>query len=391
MTADAKLDLTAVLDGLGQGILIFSSDGRLVTENLAARSMLGTDLSLIKSRGWEAAAALFNSRQTNPDNMLDAVRDRALESPRPVRAAIYLSGEHVPCWVAAVQGQGGEVYTMITLDAPDWSIVSVLLENFRTEMRGAIDSTQGHIDLISQTIKHHKPEAGTEMLGRRITGFTRLISVHMYRVGRLMEMLERLEDIRTGRLRHLIRERRRKLILADFIEDFAEELDEIMLVDPETEAHDHRSRLQVDVPDNLAVLASSLYLTRILRDVLRNAIMYSIKASPIRIVAQVKNHNVQIDLIDEGYGIRDSERERVFDAFQRARQPQIIAEFGYGLSLYLCKHEVEAMNGRMWFEGEEGLGTTFSFQLPLWREDAEDSVESVSDSASESSSSTPAT
>ena len=73
-------------------------------------------------------------------------------------------------------------------------------------------------------------------------------------------------------------------------------------------------------------------------------------------------------VIDEGYGIRASDSERVFLPFTRSRQPQIMGEFGYGLSLYLCKNEVEAMNGRIWFESEEGTGTTFSIKLPGWRE-----------------------
>ena len=63
-----------------------------------------------------------------------------------------------------------------------------------------------------------------------------------------------------------------------------------------------------------------------------------------------------------------AESERVFLPFTRSRQPQMMGEFGYGLSLYLCKNEVEAMNGRIWFESEEGVGTTFSIKLPAWRE-----------------------
>ena len=53
-----------------------------------------------------------------------------------------------------------------------------------------------------------------------------------------------------------------------------------------------------------------------------------------------------------------------FAPFERARQPQIIAEFGYGLSLYLAKAEIEAMGGRIGFESQEGIGTAFSLQLP---------------------------
>jgi hypothetical protein len=121
------------------------------------------------------------------------------------------------------------------------------------------------------------------------------------------------------------------------------------------------------------VAASSEHLSLILRDLVRNAIMYSMKATPVKIVASAQQNTVQIDVIDEGYGVRAKEMDKVFQPFQRARQPQIIAEFGHGISLYLCKQEVEAMNGAMWFRTEEDVGSTFSFKLPAWRASASSS------------------
>lgn len=368
---DKNLELQVVLDGLGQGVLIFDDNNKLVLDNLAARTMLGTDINLIRNNGWEAAETLFNAQQTNPDQMVQS--HRALQSERPVRFYILRSGEHIPCWIAAVNTSDGKVYTMVTLDSPDWSALGVLISKFRTEMTDAVQSTQGHIDLIEQTIKHHKPEESVDILTKRITGFTRLVSIHMARVGRLMDMLERLEKIRTGEIKETAKSRRRKIDLENFMEDFLEELDEIRLVDPETDAHDHRSRITLNIMHGAAVSASSTYLTRILRDILRNAIMYSMKATPIKISVEIKGQNVQLDITDEGYGVRERERERVFQEFKRARQPQIISEFGYGLNLYLCKHEVEAMNGRLWFESTENVGTTFSLMLPAWRESSDSS------------------
>ncbi|MCU0496365.1 MAG: HAMP domain-containing histidine kinase [Anaerolineae bacterium] len=366
MPIDGKLDLQAVLDGLGEGVLLFTSDGKLITENLAARAILGTDLNVLREKGWPAATVLFNTKQTDPDQQIDAIRARAMQSERPLRFHIYRSGSYVPCWAAAVQGESGEVFTMITLETTDWSAMTGETDRFRAEMREAVEATQGHIDLINQSMKVIKKNESVETLSKRLGGFTRLISIHMHRVARFMEMFERLEDIRTGRLRETVKQRKRKLDLNNYFEDFLEELDEIMLVDPETDANDHRARITTTIPKNTIVNASSQYLTRILRDMLRNAIMYSMKASPIKINIQTKNQMVQIDLVDEGYGVRQKERERVFEPFARARQPQIMGEFGYGLSLYLCKHEVEAMNGRLWFDSEEGVGTTFSLTLPVW-------------------------
>ena len=374
MTSHRNLDLSAVLDGLSQGVLIFSSDGRLAHENLAARTILGKDLALIQKSGWEAASALFNARQADPEKLIEAVSERALQSDSPEHFYTFLNGEYIPCWAAAIQQESGEIFLMITLDLPDWSAITTLLDRFRSEMREAIMSTQGHIDIINQTIAHVDPEDDAAALSKRITGFTRLIAIHMDRVARLMEMLERLEAIRTGTIREETRNRRRRIDLTDFMEDFEEELDEISLIDLETEAGDHRSRLEVNIINEVYAAASPAHLTRILHDILRNAIMYSMKATPIKITVQAKNRSVQIDIADQGYGVRTSERERVFEAFARALQPQIIGEFGYGLSLYLCKHEVEAMNGRMWFESQENIGTTFSVMLPTWQDDSASSA-----------------
>lgn len=369
MTAHPQLDLQTTLDGLGQGVLIFGSDGRLLHDNLAARTFLGADLFRIREMGWDAMAALFDARQTDPEKMLNHYRQMASQSERPIRFSFLQGGQHVPCWASAVMTQEGQLCTMLTIDAPDWSAMKALMETFRRELIDAINSTRGHIDIIEKDIQNFSKSErkNVDQLTRRITGLTRLVSVHMVRVGRLMEMLERMEQIRTGTLRDVLQVNRRKIALDDFFEDFLEDLDQVVLVDPETDAQDHRARIRLDVPSKVAVSASRHHLTRILQDILRNAIMYSIKATPITISASVQDHAVQITVIDEGYGIREREKERVFEPFQRARQPQIFSEFGYGLALYLCKQEVEAMNGHLWFQSEENIGTQMSLTLPVWR------------------------
>ncbi len=368
MDFDKHLDGQAVVDGLGQGVLIFDNNGRLVLDNLTARTILGTDLKLIRSEGWTAASVLFNSGQHDPEATIDAARKRSLDSAKPVRFHTYRAGEYIPCWAAAVQGKNGDVYTMITMETPDWSIINDLIGKFRDEVAEAVESTDGHINLINQSIKRLSPGATVETLNKRISGFTKLISTHMYRVGHLMELLGRLQALRTGNLMGSVRASRRHIELEEFIEDFLEDLDDVTLIDPESEEQDYRGRLSANIAAGVEIAASPAHLTTILRDLVRNAIMYSIKATPVKIVASAQGNSVQIDIIDEGYGVRSKESDKVFQPFQRARQPQIIAEFGYGLSLYLCKHEVEAMNGGMWFKSEEGVGSTFSIKLPIWQE-----------------------
>lgn len=369
MVSVKGLDLQAILDGLGEGVLIFDAANRLVLDNVAARTIFGNDLKLMRAEGWSAAAVLFNTRLNKNERTVEQVRAEALTSARPIRFHIYRLGEYIPCWAAAVHGDNGEVFTMITVQMPDWTALIEITNRFLEETRDAVEATQGHAELISQSIKRMKQGETVEQLSKRVSGFTRLISTHMHRTALLLDFMERLGDVRTGKVREKVRESKRKIKLSDFVEDFLEELDTVKLVDPETDAQDFRGRIKASVPENLAAAASPFYLSRILRDILRNAIMYSMRATPITIRAQADDGSVLVSIVDEGYGIRASESERVWLPFQRSRQPQIMGEFGYGISLFLSKHEVEAMNGRIWFESDEGVGTTFTLKLPAWREE----------------------
>lgn len=370
-----NLDFRAVLDGLGQGVLIFDTADRLVLDNVAARTILGANLVLIRAEGWRAAAILLDAVHDDRPNA-DDLRAKALRQAEPVRFHTFLAGAYTPCWATAIYGPGGDIYTMITIEKPDWSALTELMSTFRAEARMSITSTRGHADLIKQVVSKRTSDTTAERLAQQVSGFADIMSIHMYRLELLMNLLHRLEEIRTGQLHDSIRTNRKPIRLAEFLEDLLEDLTESSLVEAPDPTVDYRDRIRLDVPDDMVVSASKQHLTAIFRDILRNSVMYSEPGTPItiRALASSKARSAQVDVRDEGYGVREKEISRVFTPFQRARQPQVLAEFGYGLSLYLGKTEIEAMGGRIWFTSEEGVGTTFSFKLLLWRTSEDDEL-----------------
>lgn len=364
-----SLDYRAILDGLGQGVLIFDNEDRLVLDNVAARMILGANLVLVRAEGWRAASMLLDAVHDDRPPA-DDIRAKALRQADPVRFHTFLAGAYTPCWATAIYGTGGAIYTMITLERPDWSALTELMSTFRSEARMSITSTRGHAELIQQVLNKKRDQiTNVDQLAKQVSGFADIMGVHMYRLELLMDLLHRLEVIRTGQLAGIIRSTRRPIELAGFVEDFLEDVTETPLVEDPDPDVDYRGRFKLEIPNDIKVSATKHHLTAAFRDLLRNSIMYSEPESPIiiRATPSSKMRSVQVDIIDQGYGIRAKETGRVFAPFQRARQPQIIAEFGYGLSLYLVKTEIEAMGGRIWFDSEEGVGTTFSFKLLLWR------------------------
>jgi signal transduction histidine kinase len=364
--ASAAYDAHQALDHLSTGVLIFNPANKLVYDNETARRILGANLVYVRSDGWTALATLIDSHAEEGSKANDLRHKAQRQAGQALRFGMLIGRAYVPCWLTNFPNDKGQMMTQITIDDPDWTPLTELMNTFRAEARAAINDTSGQAVFIRKLMKNPPASLSAVQLGERSMGMINLISTKMHRLQLLVDLLHRLEVIRTGQLNAQIEEGRRKIEIEDFIEDFLEELNENPLVDPGESTAEVHQRLQTDIEENLQVMAPKSYLRNILRDVLRNAFMYSEAPSPVKlkIFSASQGRHVQFDIVDQGCGIRTKESDRVFEPFLRARQPQVMREHGYGLSLYLAKAELEAMNGRIWHESEEGNGATFSFKLP---------------------------
>jgi two-component system sensor histidine kinase KdpD len=104
-------------------------------------------------------------------------------------------------------------------------------------------------------------------------------------------------------------------------------------------------------------------MTRVLANLIDNAVKYTPPMTPNEISAQVVGSEVQIQVADRGPGIPARELERVFEKFYRIRQPG--GAGGVGLGLAISAGIVELHGGRIWAENRDDGGTIITFALPL--------------------------
>ena len=121
----------------------------------------------------------------------------------------------------------------------------------------------------------------------------------------------------------------------------------------------------INIDDDLVVYGDRDMLETIIRNLLTNAIKYSNKGGKIIFSAQTDSSHAQISIADEGVGIPEEDKEKIFDPNLFFTTYGTGDEKGSGLGLLITKEFVDKHGGEISFESKEGKGSVFTFKVPL--------------------------
>ena len=128
--------------------------------------------------------------------------------------------------------------------------------------------------------------------------------------------------------------------------------------------------IEVDIGDDSTLVALTKALFRqILYNLMQNAIDASPPGKTVKVSATVSNEQLILKVSDQGSGIEDDIRDRIFEPFFTSWSGGPASGLGLGLSI--CKDIVDAMEGSISFESEKGAGTIFIVVIPLSNESEE--------------------
>lgn len=113
------------------------------------------------------------------------------------------------------------------------------------------------------------------------------------------------------------------------------------------------------------ILADKRKLSRVVDNLVGNAIKFSPEGATSEIMAAEIPGNIIISVRDNGMGIPPEMAARIFEPFESTiKRKGTSGEPSFGLGLYICQKIVEAHGGRIWFESQPGQGSTFYISLP---------------------------
>ncbi|RLP77407.1 two-component sensor histidine kinase [Mycetocola tolaasinivorans] len=131
------------------------------------------------------------------------------------------------------------------------------------------------------------------------------------------------------------------------------------------------------VPDAIVIGDKALLVVAV-HNLVNNAIAYSPDATRVGVGLVARDGIIEVSVTDQGPGIAEEERERVFERFFRVDQARSRTTGGSGLGLSIVKHTAQNHGGEVRVWSRVGHGSTFTIRLPEAAPDARAQIETTS-------------
>src|SRR5262249_13715271 len=116
------------------------------------------------------------------------------------------------------------------------------------------------------------------------------------------------------------------------------------------------------------IRADERKVKQVLLNLLSNALKFTPQGGRIEVRARPADGGVEVSVSDTGVGIAPEDQEAIFEEFRQVGTADKKVE-GTGLGLALARKFIELHGGRIWLKSQLGQGSTFTFTLPMRREE----------------------
>ena len=339
--AQDRARMEAILAGMLEGVIVVDAQGRINLANDAARRMLAPE-GLVPGRHYIEVLR-------HPD--IGAMLGRALNGQTP--EGIEFSPPRDPnrtivARAAPLTTEGAPGAVLVLHDITDLRHADRMRRDFVAnvshELRTPLTAIQGYVEALQDEDPPEPEEAARflEIIARQANRMERLVR-DLLRLARLEAGHEPIDPARTD--------------LESLFADVVTELEGAL------EAKDQRVVTAVDAA------AATLHVDRAklhdaLRNLVENAVAYAPPSTTITLGARRVNDRVVLTVSDEGPGIPDADRSRIFERFYRVDKARSRESGGTGLGLSIVKHLVEILGGEVKAANRPSGGAEFTITLP---------------------------
>jgi len=353
--AEERLRLAAsVFENTTEGILITDQDGTIQSTNPAftaitgftAEEVIGENPRILQS-GTQSAdfyEAMWESI-TATGHWQGEVNNRRK------------NGEIYPQWlnINAIKDARGRVtnYVGVTFDITELKASERMKDEFIAtvshELRTPLTSIHGSLKLLGGGVAGKLSENSAKLV--------RIAQQNCQRLVRLIDDILSIAKIESEKMRFYL-----QLVAIDDLIARAVEANQDF-------AKQYGVHLQAEPGIREArVLADLDRLMQVLTNLLSNAVKHSSRGGVVLVGVQQQGGYWRVSVVDNGPGIPESFRDNMFSKFAQADGSDRRKGGGTGLGLSICKAIIDRLGGRIGFESERGVRTSFHFDLPVMQQ-----------------------
>jgi len=324
------------------GVISFASDGSILTCNPAASQMLGREVSFYDYD------ALFGKE-------LPFQQVMSLQRPDFVSRELTVGGRILELYLAPVSDgeDGGTMAVMhdVTAQRKNEEMRKEFVANVSHELRTPLTNVRSYAETIRTT-----PDIPREME----ESFLDVIISEADRMTHIVQDLLTLSRLDSGRA---------EIKIARF--SLLEAIDSVCRA-VELEAQRRGHTLLRQYGDTLPMIEGDRNrLEQVMMNVVGNSIKYTPDGGTIAVDAGMRGRKVWITVSDNGIGIPQQDRERIFDRFYRVDKARSRESGGTGLGLSIAREIVMRHHGTIALAPHEGPGTTIRISLPIHQREEE--------------------
>jgi len=229
---------------------------------------------------------------------------------------------------------------LVALNEEKNNLVRILAHDIRSPLSQIIMVT----DIINQNMERDLTETEAKMLKQ--------VTANAERINKMVGKILDVDGLEGNRMKVL----NERVDVRDVVRDIMQRYRPIAAkknIDLVAKFNEHHNIIRTD----------HLLLLLVLENLVSNAVKFSEEATTIEIYADCKYDSVLFKISDEGPGLSEEDKKKVFNRFQKLSAKPTAGEASTGLGLSIVKKYVQDLGGKVWVESQEGKGSTFFVKL----------------------------
>ena len=361
-TRDASLrkseaNLQAIVDNTIDGLITIDPRGTILRFNRGCEEIFG--YTTAEAVGQNVSILMPQSEASRHDGYME--RYLRTGEARFIGVRREVTGRHkngrridLEVAIAEIKVAGEVLFSGIVRDITERKQIERIKSEFVStvshELRTPLTAMMGSLSLLRRGTLGDMSSKAAHMIDLAHDNGTRLVA--------LINNILDIDKIETGEFEVKQRSVSLKLLIEQTAKQNA------------AYATQHAASILVEeIADDIIVDTDAERFHQVMGNLLTNAAKFSPKGGTIHIGAGMTEKMVRISVRDEGPGIPEEFRNRIFERFSQADSSDTREKGGTGLGLCIAKAIVERLGGAIGYETQIGAGTTFYFDLPAHRAD----------------------